>query len=105
MVVETIKNAKCLAHAARDWLPTGRNGNAMHPSVLTRWGDRGILVNGKRVFLETWRVGGQRVTTQAAVETFLSLLNENTPSEERRVADDSARRAKQAGKALEAIGA
>lgn len=75
MVFAEIKNALCLSHAAREWLPPARTGRPAHPSVLSRWSDRGILVNGQRVFLRTWRCGGQRITTQAAIEEFLTALN------------------------------
>lgn len=73
------KNALCLSHAAREWLPPARSGRPAHPSVLARWSDRGILVNGERVYLRTWRCGGQRITTKPAVEEFLTALNAGRP--------------------------
>ena len=104
-MISEIQKAACLSHAARLWLPPARTGNPLHPSVLARWSDRGILVNGARIFLHTWRVGGQRMTTQAAVEEFIAALNAGSPTAEADNENDMASRANQACMALEKLGA
>lgn len=104
-MIAEVQNAACLSHAARQWLPMARTGKPVHPSVLSRWSDRGVLAaNGQRVYLETWRVGGQRMTTQAAVEAFLSALNSDSESSRRTAASDATRRGLEAGAALEKLG-
>ncbi len=99
-----LQKAACLSHAARLWLPRSRTGNATHPSVLTRWSDKGINVNGRRVYLHTWRVGGTRMTTRAAVEQFLAALNADSPATREDCEDDMSRRAGEACLALEKLG-
>ena len=102
-MIAVLKDAACLSQAARKWLPPGKNGNATHPSVLTRWSDRGINANGVRVFLKTWRVGGQRMTSQAAIEEFLAALNAGTPTAQQQGIDDAAMRSNEANTALEKL--
>ncbi len=52
-------------------------GNRPHPSTCWRWSTRGI--GGVR--LKTWVVGGRRMTTTEAVETFIGTRTElATPS-------------------------
>jgi hypothetical protein len=104
-MIAELKDAACLTHAARRWLPPSRTGKPAHTSVLTRWADRGIRArNGERVYLKTWRVGGQRMTTQAAIEEFLLALNAGTLAAQEHADADFARRAKEAGAALEKLG-
>lgn len=77
-----LQNAVSLSDAARRWLPPSKRGTPVHQSVLARWADRGIIgPDGVRVYLETWRVGGQRKTSQAAIESFLTALNERASDE------------------------
>jgi len=104
-MIDLLKQALNFSHAAREWLPHSRSGRPVHPSVLGRWADRGIVVNGQRVYLDTWRVGGQRMTTQDAVEKFLAALNSGsqTSNQEDKTASD--RRSREAGQALERLGA
>lgn len=99
MIVE-LKDAACLTHAARRWLPPSRTGKPVHSSVLHRWAEKGI----RGIRLQTWRVGGQRMTTQAALEEFLQKLNADSPAAEREIDTEVARRAKEAGAALERLG-
>ena len=104
-MIAELQGASCLAHAARNWLPKSRTGNDTHPSVLTRWSDRGVIAaNGERVYLQTWRVGGQRMTTQIAIETFLAALNAGAPSGQQASEADAARKSSAAGNALEKLG-
>lgn len=104
-MIAELHEAQCLSHAARLWLPKARSGKPVHPSVLSRWSDRGVLArNGERVYLETWRVGGQRQTTQAAIETFLTALNSTTATVAQESEAASSRRSRESGTALEKLG-
>ena len=103
-MIADITKAACLSHAARQWLPPARSGNPVHPSVLTRWSDRGIIVNGRRVFLHTWRVGGQRMTTQSAIEEFLAELNADSQTSDDLEGEEFSRRSHEACVALEKLG-
>ncbi len=73
-----------------------------HCHVASTWRHATKGVRGIR--LQTWMVGGKRMTTPAAVEEFLRGLNAgaddpgDSPS-------DTARRSREAGRALEALGA
>jgi hypothetical protein len=105
MIMSTLRDAACLSHAARRWLPPARTGNPTHPSVLSRWSDRGVrAANGERVYLHTWRVGGQRMTTQAAVEEFLAALNDGTPTSQSEDDESLTQRGREASVALEKLG-
>ena len=104
-MIPNLRKAACLSHAARQWLPMARTGKPAHPSVLSRWSDRGVLAaNGQRVYLETWRVGGQRMTTQAAIEAFLSALNADSETARQDAESNATRRSIEAGAALEKLG-
>ena len=104
-MIADITQAACLSHAARQWLPPARSGNPVHPSVLTRWSDRGIIAaDGTRVYLHTWRVGGQRMTTQAAIEGFLAALNAGTHTSDDLDGAAMERRSHEACTALERLG-
>lgn len=104
-MIAELKDAACLSHAARRWLPPSRTGKPAHTSVLMRWADRGIRGgNGERVYLKTWRVGGQRMTSQAAIEEFLQALNAGAPAAKTDADADLKRRAKEASQALQAFG-
>lgn len=104
-MIAELQQAACLSHAARQWLPMARTGKPVHPSVLSRWSDRGVLAaNGQRVYLETWRFGGQRVTTRTAVETFLSALNPGSATARQQNDAEASRRSEEAGAALEKLG-
>ncbi len=103
-LIDDLRNAVCLSQAARMWFPKSRTGNWTHPSVLSRWSDRGVLdPNGNRVYLKTWRAGGQRVLTQASAEAFLAALNPGKSVSDVNN-DDTARRGREAGEALEKLG-
>lgn len=80
---------------ARDLFP-------IRPSLPTihRWamaGCRGIV-------LESWFLGGRRCTNTAAVDRFLSALNQNAGRSPAAVKDDLNRRATAASDALAALG-
>jgi hypothetical protein len=88
---------------AATFLPV-RNGKRTHASTLMRWANDGVRgPSGDRIRLETLRVGGRRLVTMAALNRFLTRLNADVVADEA-TADDAARRAKQSGKALEALG-
>lgn len=103
-MIAELKNAACLSHAARRWLPPSRTGRPVHPSVLSRWADKGIVVGGKRIHLKVFRVGGQRMTTESAIAEFLAALNAGNPASEADHDADATRRVKEASRALEALG-
>ena len=93
-LTHTLRDAITLAQAV-DYIP-GR------PQVATlwRWATRGV----RGVRLETCIVGGRRMTTPAMIEAFLRALNDGSPMSDALDDADGARRAKEAGKALEALG-
>lgn len=111
-----------LAQAARQ-LP-GRNGKTTHIATLHRWTRGGIKTPHGIVFLETMKVGGLCVTSREAIARFVEKLNSHrqqgstgtpsgttsttsTPSTSKpsKPDDAAARRAAEAGKALERLGA
>jgi hypothetical protein len=47
------------------------NGRGPNLATVWRWSDRGV----RGVKLETWMVGGRKVTTPAAVDRFLAALS------------------------------
>jgi hypothetical protein len=104
-MITELKDAACLSHAARRWLPPSKTGKPVHTSVLMRWADRGIVgPGGERIYLSTWRCGGQRMTSQAAIEEFLLALNAGSPAAKSDADADLARRAAAASKALQDLG-
>jgi hypothetical protein len=93
-LTEALKDALTLAQAAHYFSPVP------HVSCVQRWATSGT----RGVKLRTWLSGGRRVTTPAAIEEFLRALNADSDSPAD-TDDDVARRAKEAGRALEKIGA
>lgn len=93
-LTETLKDAITLSQAV-DLVP-----RRPHVATVWRWATRGV----RGIKLRTWLSGGTRVTTPAALEEFLQRLNADLPADEGEAAADLARRAKEAGKALEAMG-
>jgi len=70
-----------------------------HIATIWRWCTNGC----HGVKLESWMIGGMRVTTPAAIEEFLQALNaDRDPPRESEA--DRLRRAREAGRALEALG-
>lgn len=77
-----------------------------HPSnpTRTRWVLSGVLNSrGERVKLRAWKVGGRLMTTELAVDQFLSQLNCDH-IDDHETPDAVARRGRDAGKALAALG-
>lgn len=69
---------------------------SVHPATVQRWARKGINRNGRVVKLESLRVGSSLCTTQAALDRFLTALNESegetapaprTPNQRRRDSD------------------
>ena len=52
----------------------GRTEGVVNPATVHRWATHGITVNGQRVKLETCRVGRRLLTSEPALERFLSAL-------------------------------
>lgn len=50
-------------------------GEQFDYSTFWRWGQRGVLVNGQRVYLETTKIGQRRRTTVSAVRRFVAAMN------------------------------
>ena len=49
--------------------------------TLTRWALRGVrAVSGERVFLQSWKIKGQRYTTPKALSDFLDATSKKTES-------------------------
>lgn len=55
-------------------------GQRCAPSTPIRWVKRGVLVRGKRVYLEAERIGGVWYTTPAAVNDFRRRLQQAAPA-------------------------
>ena len=72
MTNETLVN---LTQAAR--MIPGRSGDKpLHRSTLHRWMTKGAkTADGRVVRLESVRVGGQRMTTQEALQRFLGAMS------------------------------
>lgn len=72
------------AQAARR-LPPVRGTKRMAPSTLFRWATVGRLsLGGKRVYLETVRVGGTNCTSMQALARFFRALNDCTAAKKSR---------------------
>jgi hypothetical protein len=57
------------------WIPRRRRGRRLHVSTVHRWCDPGI----RGIRLEFVRVGGTRVTSEAALQRFFARLANNPP--------------------------
>ena len=68
-----------------------------HVATLHRW----CLKGTRGVKLRSWLVGGVRCTDAEAVEEFLLALNRDNSDVD---SDDTARRGREAGEALETLG-
>ena len=55
-------------------LPQLRSRGKVHVSTLFRWAQRGA--GGRK--LQTWRLGGRRVTTLRALEAFIEPVSSDT---------------------------
>lgn len=101
-----LSEAVSLSEAPRRWLPRSRTGNHVHPSVLGRWSEVGIKApNGERVFLATFKCGGSRLVTRAAVDAFVAALNPDSRKSAQEDKSSANRRASEACMALEKLGA
>lgn len=68
-----------LGRAAR-LLPSMRDGKCVSPSTFWRWYRNGCrAVDGRLVKLQTWMIGGRRVTSREAIERFIAALSDDTP--------------------------
>lgn len=56
----------------------GRDGKRLHTGTIWRWCSRGVNVHGRRVVLESLRVGGRRFVTQEALTDFVEALSAKT---------------------------
>lgn len=94
-LTETLKDSISLAKATRLF------ASPPHIATLHRWTTQGV----RGVRLQTWIVGGKRVTTPAAVERFLTALNAtDEPSEPVEPGGVDTGRASLAGAKLAALG-
>jgi len=62
------------AKAAR-YIPRRRLGKPVAPSTLWRWHRRGVLVSGRRVFLEAVRTPSGAATSLGALQRFIDELS------------------------------
>lgn len=75
------KNDNFLSFAqAAEAIPFRRAGRTIARTTLYRWATRGF----RGVRLRTWRVGGARVTTQAALNHFIEQMSSAQPTQTRR---------------------
>lgn len=58
----------------RDYVPSSRRGKKLAKSVVYRWALHGI----RGVRLETYKIGGARVTSVEAIQRFVENLNAAT---------------------------
>ncbi len=59
-----------------DWLPRRAPGRKVSQVTLWRWATKGVRgVDGRRVRLETIKLGGRRYTSVEAVERFAAALD------------------------------
>lgn len=104
-MLATLSDAMPLTQALRRFFPPGRTGNPVHLSTGLRWVHKGVVgPGGERVRLEAVRVGGQTYVTPAAAERFVAALNAGSSAAKTETDADMARRAKEASRALEALG-
>lgn len=52
-----------------------RDGRPAHVVTLWRWATRGIRHGERRIYLESWCVGGRRLTSAGAVTRFIDTLS------------------------------
>lgn len=98
-----LSDAMPLSAAAK--LIPSRNGKPISVSTIVRWQQSGLMgPNGRRVYLRTIRVGGQRCVTHEAIEAFLAELNPDCPQARQPPVESTEQRAKSAGRALDALG-
>jgi hypothetical protein len=97
-------NAHTLSSQLTDAIPLAKAASLFparpHAATVFRWATKGV----RGVRLDSWFIGGTRHTSPAAIERFLADLNADRPTDSRDAAADQARRAAEAGKALEALG-
>jgi hypothetical protein len=67
-----------LAQAARRHVPARRQGKPVAPSTLSRWAKNGVVVGGRRVFLEVLRTPAGAVTTARALQEFFESISDET---------------------------
>ena len=72
-----------------------------HRATVWRWALKGVSRHGANIRLRTIICGSRRFTQREWCVEFLSALNADNPSSS---ADDALRRAREAGRALEALG-
>lgn len=77
-------------------------GRRIHAATAWRWGQRGLLRNGKVIKLSTELIGGRRYTTRANIDRFLAECNGETTKST--VAESCTHRAETAGRLLESRG-
>lgn len=66
--------------AAAKRLGTFRNGRPTHPSTVTRWVTRGIVLpDGRNLKLEAIKLNGRFVTSVAAVVRFVAAQQHDGP--------------------------
>lgn len=74
-------------------------------STIFRWADLGVLDgSGKRVKLKTYRIGGRILARLSDLKMFLDTLNADRTEQPAESEAEIARRGREAGKALEALG-
>ena len=94
-----------LTTAIQDQITMAKAAQVMGVHVGTGWRYATKGVRGG-IKLQTWIIGGKRVTTEAAVEDFLQRLNADSSqaSGVGTADDDAGRRGRDAGRALESMG-
>jgi hypothetical protein len=73
----TREKLETFAQAAR-FMPPRRNDRPVNPITLWRWHRHGVWINGKKVHLEAVKTPSGLATTAAAVQRFISELNDRS---------------------------
>jgi hypothetical protein len=77
MIIDLDHEAALPLSAAAKLLPPVRGTKPPHRLTLTKWAKAGLpSVAGNRVVLETFLLGGTRVTTKEALRRFFDRLND-----------------------------
>jgi hypothetical protein len=76
------------------------DGQPQKPSTMQAWVERGI----RGIVLESWRIGGVKVTSRAAVARFLEKLNSGETARAGTVSPNRQRQHRQAEQLLDRAG-
>lgn len=109
-LISELLSGDCLStgQVARSFPPKRGRGKSVNPSTVYRWATSGAKTRtGRNVRLETALVGGRMMTSKAALERFIRMLNDLEEGPEQPLPRSESARlkaAERASKQLEAMG-